>query len=87
MTTVQNSELHEVATRVADYPTGEAVAVSVLPTCDICVHVEHRKEPASAVVDGRTGFGQWANMCWPHYQEHGVGLGTGFGQRLVIPPL
>jgi hypothetical protein len=46
------------------------------PKCDFC-----GKE---ALVDGKTVFGAWANMCLSHYQAFGVGLGLGKGQYLVI---
>jgi hypothetical protein len=77
--------LHEVDTEPTSYPRHEAVAVSVLPDCDICRHVEGRIKPERALFDGRTHIGQWANMCHPHMTSHGVGLGLGRGQRLVIP--
>lgn len=32
-------------------------------------------------VDGRTQMGPWANMCMTCHRRHGVGLGTGKGQR------
>lgn len=32
-------------------------------------------------VDGRTQMGSWANMCLTCHRKHGVGLGTGKGQR------
>jgi hypothetical protein len=76
---------HEVDSKVEDYPRHEAVAVSVLPDCDICRHVELKMQPERALFDGRTHIGQWANMCHPHMTSHGVGLGLGRGQRLVIP--
>lgn len=38
----------------------------------------------SAVVDGKTVFGPWANMCAPCFDNFGVGLGLGKGQRLVL---
>lgn len=44
--------------------------------CDIC------KTPfTTTFIDGRTDFGMWANMCELCFIEHGLGLGTGFGQR------
>ncbi len=47
-------------------------------TCDLC--------PASLTatfVDGKTQRGSWANMCLRCHKIHGVGLGTGRGQRYV----
>ena len=50
--------------------------VKTFPRCDFC--------PSDALYDGRTTAGPWANMCNLHFQQHGVGLGLGKGQRLVI---
>lgn len=54
--------------------------VASLPPCDFC--------GADAAVDGKTKMGPWANMCSLHYERHGVGLGTGKGQVLIVvtPP-
>lgn len=48
-------------------------------TCDFCDE-DHRRK---AVVDGKTIFGPWANMCLVHFSLYGIGLGTGRGQRIV----
>lgn len=82
-----NITKHEVDSKVEDYPAHEAVAVSVLPPCDICRYVENRIHPERALFDGATHIGSWANMCHPHMCTHGVGLGLGRGQRLLIPGL
>lgn len=47
------------------------------PPCDIC-----KSRPAA--VDGKTRMGPWAYMCIPCHEVHGVGLGLGRGQRLLI---
>lgn len=53
------------------------------PKCDICPLVG--QEPARpAAVDGATTQGPWAYMCIPCHEVHGVGLGLGKGQRLLI---
>ncbi len=49
--------------------------VAVLPKCDFC--------DETARYDGMTTYGPWANMCEPHFENNGVGLGLGKGQRLV----
>ncbi len=59
----------------------ESVKVPRIPDCDIC---KSAGETAVAVVDGKTTFGPWANMCEPHFAQHGVGLGTGRGQMLIL---
>lgn len=37
-----------------------------------------------AAYDGKTTRGPWAYMCQQHHILHGVGLGLGKGQRLVL---
>lgn len=37
-----------------------------------------------ATVDGKTIFGGWGYMCDEHFKSHGVGLGTGKGQKLIV---
>lgn len=60
----------------------KTATVMELPDCDFC-KMEGRKEPAE--YDGKTKQGPWANMCQEHFDRHGVGLGTGKGQKLVLP--
>ncbi len=38
---------------------------------------------ATALVDGKTVDGPWANMCAKCFMKYGVGLGVGRGQVLV----
>ena len=52
---------------------------SGMMTCDFC------PEEMRPVVDGRTKQGPWAAMCPDHFTQHGLGLGTGYGQKLVDP--
>ena len=61
---------------------GNSAKVSEIPDCDLCKQegIENRK----AAVDGKTKMGPWAYMCEEHFQECGVGLGTGLGQRLIL---
>lgn len=66
------------------FPAHTAVEVSVIPKCDICIHVENRTEPRDAAYDGATHMGPWANMCTGHFASHGRGLGLGRGQRLIL---
>lgn len=47
------------------------------PQCDICAD-------RPAAVDGATTQGPWAYMCIPCHEVHGIGLGLGKGQRLLI---
>jgi len=40
------------------------------------------KEPiVDEFIDGRTIYGTWANMTPKAHAQHGLGLGTGLGQR------
>ncbi len=55
------------------------IANSGMMICDFC------PEETRPVVDGRTKMGPWAAMCEAHFKEHGLGLGTGYGQKLVSP--
>ena len=52
------------------------VVVHKLPDCDFCGDEAH--------YDGRTKLGLWANMCKSCFHKHGVGLGLGRGQELII---
>ena len=59
------------------------VKVSELPDCDICKY--YGDTPIDkAVYDGKTTRGPWAYMCEDHFQDLGVGLGTGKGQKLIV---
>ena len=57
-------------------------AVVALPNCDIC-HFED-DTTTTAHFDGKTRRGPWAFMCGAHFVSDGVGLGTGYGQRLIV---
>jgi hypothetical protein len=59
------------------------VYVATLPECDICKY-DGGKPGVEAHYDGKTINGPWANMCSAHFITHGVGLGTGRGQELVV---
>jgi len=52
------------------------VEVVALPNCDFCGEV--------ANYDARTKIGPWANMCQHCFENFGVGLWLGAGQRLVL---
>lgn len=60
---------------------GDSVKVKDIPECDIHKY-EEGKSGVPAAYDGKTKFGPWANMCEDHFKSHGVGLGTGRGQKL-----
>ena len=40
-----------------------------------------------AKYDGKTKMGPWADMCQEHFDEFGVGLGLGRGQKLISKKL
>jgi hypothetical protein len=52
------------------------VKVSKLPKCDFCDKCAH--------YDGKIMMGIWANMCDVHFKSHGMGLGLGVGQKLIL---
>lgn len=70
----------------------DSVTITKPKACDLCQVEADRAHAANgwilniapAVVDGKTKFGPWANMCQEHFDRYGVGLGTGRGQRLII---
>lgn len=60
------------------YPrTHTQVKVAVLPKCDFC--------GKDAKYDGKLNFGSsWAYMCEEDFKIHGIGLGLGRGQELIL---
>ena len=58
---------------------GTEVFVDELPLCQITHEV-----PRPASYDAKTTSGPWAYLCEDCFQEMGVGLGTGKGQRLKV---
>lgn len=54
---------------------GKSVEVQRLPNCDICGEEAH--------YDARTKPGMWCNLCEKCFKKHGIGLGTGKGQKLI----
>ena len=61
----------------------ESVTVDKFPKCDFC---PTEVVDSAARYDAKTMGGPWANMCERHFEAHGVGLGTGQGQRLIEKP-
>jgi hypothetical protein len=61
----------------------DRVEVAALPMCDVHTYLKG-KDDVPAAYDGKTTSGPWANMCQECFDELGVGLGTGLGQRLVV---
>jgi hypothetical protein len=55
---------------------GASVVVDKRPLCDFC--------KAEAQFDAKTKAGPWAYLCLACYKLHGIGLGTGYGQRLLL---
>lgn len=80
---------------MAAMPSGsvEETKVTELPDCDICKIVDHCAALAGTITtealkkaayDGKTTIGPWAYMCPYHFGLHGMGLGLGRGQKLVL---
>ena len=57
------------------------VDVFELPSCDFC---QQAGRDVTALYDGKTQFGSWANMCQKHFNMYGIGLGLGKGQKLNV---
>ncbi len=57
------------------------VKLPELPPCDFCASWGRIRE---AHYDGKTAQGPWAYMCESHFKLHGIGLGLGKGQRLIV---
>lgn len=67
-----------LAALIADAPEQAEVSywMGDLDTCDLC---GHPFAPLRFMVDANLGQG-WGNVCARCFHEHGVGLGTGYGQ-------
>lgn len=61
----------------------ESVEVAELPDCDIHKY-ERNGTIVPALYDGKTKRGPWASMCESCFVTHGIGLGTGKGQRYIL---
>ena len=63
------------------------VYISHKPMCDIHKYMLNDAN-VPAAYDGKTTDGRWANMCESCFEENGVGLGTGMGQKFIFgePP-
>ncbi len=57
-----------------DGPGNKSVRMTSRKYCDLCGEL--------ALYDAKTTAGPWGYLCEAHYQEHGIGLGLGRGQRL-----
>ena len=60
------------------------VEMTTLPPCDVCTATGVAR-PEVARYDAKTVRGPWGYLCEAHFLTLGVGLGTGRGQRLVLP--
>jgi hypothetical protein len=64
---------------------GTQVRVTAYPACDLCSHTGVVEgSDGTARYDARTTMGAWAFLCEQHYERWGVGLGIGYGQRLLL---
>lgn len=61
--------------------THEMVVVRKFPRCDFDCK---GGAPHDAHYDGATYMGPWGYMCDEAFLKHGIGLGLGRGQRLVL---
>ena len=58
--------------------TGTEATVERMPACDI------HGAGVKASYDAKTKQGPWGFLCEDCFQKHGIGLGTGLGQRLIL---
>jgi len=57
------------------------VKIDQTPLCDLCPPFN----PNPAKYDAKTKFtGQWGYLCEKHFKSHGIGLGLGLGQKLIV---
>jgi hypothetical protein len=73
-----------LAELIADAPEQEEVSywMGDLDACDVC---EHPFAPLRFMVDGDIGP-CWGNICARCFNQHGVGLGMGYGQVYESKP-
>lgn len=64
---------------------GTWTVVAARPNCDVHMMAKPGSPRVEALYDGKTTGGPWAYMCQECFDEHGVGLGIGRGQRLLLP--
>jgi hypothetical protein len=57
------------------------VYISAPKTCDLCSEAGLTTQ---AEYDAKTTMGPWANLCQEHFDDYGVGLGLGRGQKLIV---
>lgn len=67
-------------------PAGDPAVIymSSYPSCDFPHTNDERSTDDDAHYDGKTQMGPWGFMCEKHFKEHGVGLGLGLGQRIIL---
>jgi len=57
------------------------INISEFPNCQVCKENGINRK---AKYDARSRHGWWAYMCESHYDQIGIGLGTGKGQKLIL---
>ena len=62
-------------------PRTKRAYVRAYPDCYFC---KENFFVIPAKYDGKTEFGFWTYMCKEHMRLHGIGLGMGKGQMLII---
>lgn len=75
MATAQDVQLAANIWEQGEIIPDKSVVIYFPAICDMCTH--------TAMVDGKTINGPWANLCLRHFNSHGVGLGAGKGQVLI----
>ncbi len=49
--------------------------------CDMC---RKKFKTDDVFIDGKTQGGPWADMCEDCFEQHGIGLGLGKGQKYQV---
>ena len=55
-----------------------------IPAPVLCDFDPCKVDKVQAQYDGATAMGPWGFMCESHFQQYGMGLGLGIGQRLIV---
>lgn len=62
----------------------DTVQMDHIPMCDLHKMDTRSPQLIEAVYDAKMLEGPWAYLCQSCYDLHGVGLGLGKGQRLIL---
>ena len=78
-TEVYDAGIQQSGERKIGHEMDEKIVVDKMPMCNF-KHIY----PTEAKYDAKTKVGPWVYMCQAHFDVHGIGLGLGKGQELVL---